>query len=148
MNAASYSESLLHILRQHTADAVAQVQKIKSSMPPKAMGIAIGVHPNQEPDGMFDILVHLEGPDLHCLNKAIDGYRYLFSVSFEDGKLAPNVPLFDPFNTDFEVNDVIVDTSIVWLKEVWSMLEDVDIAVPVTAFGADGYGTRACVKIR
>lgn len=148
VNAESYSEALLSILRQHTANALAQLKTINSVMPLETKGIAIGVHPNQEPDGMFNILVHLEGADLYRLNKAIDSHRYLFSVRFEDGKITPNVPQFDPFDTEFEVNDVIVDTSIVWLKEVWSILEDVGIALPVTAFGAEGYGTKSYVKIK
>lgn len=97
---------------------------------------------------MFSILVHLEGPDLYGLNKAIDRHRHLFDVRFEDGILTPKVPLFDPFDAEFEVNDVIVDTSVVWLKEVWSKLDDVSHSLSITIFGAEGYGTKTPVKIR
>lgn len=148
MNAESYSKALLQILRQHAADALTQLQKINSDLPEKTTGIAIGVHPNQEPDGMFSILVHLEGPDSYSINKAIDDHRYLFNVRFEDGELTPKVPLFDPFDTEFEVNDVIVDTSVIWLMEIWSKLGDVSHTLSVTVFGDEGYGTKTPTTIR
>ena len=148
MNAENYSRTLLQILRQHTAEALTQMQKINSGLPEKATGIAIGVHPNQEPDGMFSILVHLEGSDLYSINKAIDGHRYLFDVQFKDGELTPKVPLFDPFDTEFEVNDIIVDTSVIWLKEIWSKIDDVGHSLPVTVFGDEYYGTITPATIR
>lgn len=148
MNAENYSKTLLQILRQHTAEALTQVQKVHSDLPQKVTGIAIGVHPNQEPDGMFSILIHLEGPDIYSLNKAIDGHRYLFDVRHEGGELTPKVPLFDPFDTEFEVNDVIVDTSVIWLKEIWSKLDDASHTLSVTIFGDEGYGTKTPAKIR
>ena len=96
---------------------------------------------------MFSIVVHLEGPDSYSLNKAIDGHQYLFDVRFEDGELTPKVPLFDPFDTEFEVNDVIVDTSVIWLKEIWSKLDDLSHTLSVTIFGDEGYGTQTPAKI-
>ena len=104
--------------------------------------IKLGVHPNQEPDGLFAILIHLEGPDLYALNKAIDAHRYLFDVKFVDGQLAPQVPMFDPFDMDFEVNDVIVDTALLWLEEVWLNFNGKIKKLPTQVFGEQGYGTK------
>lgn len=148
MKAENYSATLLQILRQHTANALDQLRQINSNLPEKTTGISIGVHPSQDPDGMFSIVVHLDGPDLYVLNKAIQDHRYLFDVRYENGHLTPEVPLFDPFDAEFEVNDIIVDTSLIWLKEIWSKLDGVSHTLSVTVFGDEGYGTKTPTSIR
>lgn len=103
--------------------------------------------PNQDPNGIFSIPIHLDGPDFYNLNKAISDYRCLFNVRYQGGILTPKVPMFDPFDTEFDVNDVIVDTSLIWLRELFSGFLDFADALPVTMFGEDGYGTQTPAKI-
>lgn len=147
MDDETYSKTLLQILRKHSVTAQSQLRKALSSLPEKATAMNIGVHPNQEPDGMFSILIHIDGPDLYSLNKAISDYRYLFHVRYQDGVVTPEVPMFDPFDTEFEVNDVIVDTALIWLRELFSDFKNFAGDLPVTVFGEDGYGTRTPAKI-
>ncbi len=141
MDEETYSKTLLQLFRNRSTAAQDQLRKVISALPDGATSINVGVHPNQEPDGMFSILIHLDGPDLHSLNKEIGDYRYLFDVRYQNGVLTPEVPMFDPFDTAFEVNDVIVDTSLIWLKELFSSFAGCPDTPPVTVFGADGYGT-------
>ncbi|WP_220217323.1 DUF6389 family protein [Gilliamella sp. ESL0441] len=72
---------------------------------------------------MFSIIIHLIGPDLYVLNKVIEPYRELFDVKVIDNKLQPEVPLFDPYETPFSVNDLIIKVSIDWLKHIWDLSE-------------------------
>jgi len=106
MDAISYEIELLRILRMHSDQALKQLAAMDEAMPEKALGINIGIHPSQDPDGMFGIMIHLDGPDLYSLNKAINGHRSLFAVRFVDGNLVPKVPMFNSLDLEFEVNDV------------------------------------------
>ena len=142
MDAKSYSAELLKILKAHSDQAIKTLNAVDEILPEKVSGIMLGIHPNQEPDGMFAILIHLEGPDLYVLNKAIDAHRYLFNVKFVDGRLTPQVPMFDPFESDIEVNDVIVDTALLWLEEIWMAFDGKMKKIPTQVFGEEGYGTK------
>lgn len=94
---------------------------IKTNLPEKAKSVKVGIHPDQNEDGMFSIMVHLCGPDLYVLNKAIADYRLLFDVKFIGGKLQPNVPIMDPDEVSFSINDLIVEVSIDWVKTIWDL---------------------------
>jgi hypothetical protein len=147
MDAESYSAELLRILRTQSKQALDTLMAVDEILPDKVSGLFLGVHPNQDPDGGFNILVHLEGPDLYVLHKAIDAHRYLFQVKFVDGKQRPQVPMFDIFDTEFEVNDVIVDTALMWLQEIWSDFHGKMKELPTQVFGEDGYGTQTPKKL-
>lgn len=142
MDAKSYSAELLKILENYSRQAIQTLNAVDKILPDKTSSIMLGVHPNQEPDGMFSVLIHLEGTDLYVLNKAIDAHRYLFDVKFVDGKLTPQVPIFDPIDTDIEVNDVIVDTALIWLEGIWVVFDGKMKKLPTQVFGEDGYGTK------
>lgn len=147
MDSGVYAERLTEVLNAHTQIALAHLIAIKNALPEKAEGLEFGVHPSQDPDGMFSVVVHLVGPDLYVLNKAIDGNRRLFDVRYEGQKVVPSVPVFDPNEVDFELNDVIVDTTVNWLRALWSEFGELKRAIPVTIFGEDGYGTLTPVKL-
>lgn len=143
INAGSYQRELLAILRAHSEQALKTLRALDAAIPEKTRAIHIGIHPNQEQDGTFSIMIHLDGPDLYVLNKAIDAHRYLFEVRYgEDGCAEPEVPLFSPFHLPFEVNDVIVDTCFLWLEELWKCFGGTKSNLPVEVFGEDGYGSE------
>lgn len=143
MNEGSYKTELLRILRGFSKKAIGTLKNMDEILPSNALGIQIGVHPNQEPDGFFSVLIHLDGPDLYALNRAIQDHRYLFHVRHVGVQIEPQVPIFEPYETDFEVNDVIVDTCIVWLKEIWADFGGTTANLPAIVFGEDGYGTNS-----
>lgn len=116
-------------------------------LPKKVSWIMLGVHPSQDPAGMFSIVIHLEGPNLYALHKVIDAHRYLFDVKFVGTKLVPKVPMFDPFDTDFEFNDVIVDTSLQWLEELWEVFDGELKTLPTKVFGEEGYGSKTSKQL-
>jgi len=116
-----YREVLQDTLKGYTQSAVDMIFKIKTNLPEKAKSVDVGIHPNQDEDGMFSVMVHLCGPDLYVLNKAIADYRLLFDVKFIGGKLQPNVPILDPDEVSFSINDLIVEVSIDWVKTIWDL---------------------------
>ncbi|RJL00687.1 hypothetical protein C9E82_23425 [Paracoccus siganidrum] len=96
---------------------------------------------------MFTVMLHLDGPDLFVLNKAISDFRSLFSVRIVHGAVTPDVPLFDPFDQPFSVNDAIVDIVMVWLKEVWATFGGMNVRLPVTIEGEDGFGSKPTMSL-
>jgi hypothetical protein len=142
-----YKQTLLEVLRTETDAAVSALRSIDRSLPERVRSIRIIVHLPQDAEGMFAIMVHLDGPDLFALNKSIDDFRSLFEVRVNDGKPCPVVPLFDPFDQPFSVNDAIVDISMIWLKEVWAKSGGMSRGLPVTVEGEDGYGSTPVISL-
>lgn len=135
MNQDEYKKVLWKILDMQTYDAVSNINKIKRILPEKANAVQIGIHPSQENDGMFDIIIHLQGPDLYLLNKSIKPYCQLFNVKYVEGVLQPNVPLFDFDEVSFSVNDTIVEVSIGWINQLWALSGGLNI--PTCIFGEE-----------
>lgn len=121
MTETEYREVLQDTLKGYTQSAVDMICKIKTNRPEKAESVDVGIHPNQDEDGMFSVMVHLCGPDLYVLNKAIADYRLLFDVKFIGAKLHPNIPILDPDEVSFSINDLIVEVSIDWVKTIWDL---------------------------
>lgn len=142
-----YKRVLLAVLRADTDAALSKLQKINGCLPEKTRAIRIMVHLPQDAEGMFSVWLHLDGPDLFVLNKAISDFRSLFEIRFVHGAVTPHVPLFDPFDQPFSVNDAIVDIAMVWLKEVWVAFGGMSRRLPVTIAGEDGYGTTPMMSL-
>lgn len=121
MTKTEYREMLQCTLKSYTQSAVDMIFKIKTNLPEKAKSVEVGIHPNQDEDGKFSVMVHLCGPDPYVLNKAIADYRLLFDVKVIEGKLHPNVPILDPDEASFSINDLIVEVSIDWAKIIWNL---------------------------
>lgn len=142
-----YRRILLTVLRDHTDAAVSALHSIDRHLPEKTRSMQIIVHLPQDADGMFAVMVHLDGPDLFVLNKAIDNFRSLFDVRILEGAVSPDVPLFDPHDQPFSVNDAIVDIVMVWLREVWAMFGGMRMRLPVTMEGEEGFGSTPKVSL-
>jgi hypothetical protein len=138
MTVDEYKAALESVLQVHTQAALEHLNAIKQSLPPKARQVMIGIHPGQSGEGFFDIVVHLDGPDLYVLQKAIAPHRFLFEVKCIDGQMHPDVPMFDPDEAAFSVNDTIVDICMDWVEGLWQHLGGIDL--PAIVFGEEGYG--------
>ena len=119
MTQSDYEAELLRILRAHDATARATLTALIAALPPKAREIHIVVFPDQDGEGTFSVVASLEGPDLFVLNKAIEGHRYLFDVRHTEDGIEPEVPLFGSDEAGFDVQNVIVDTAMQWVGELW-----------------------------
>lgn len=139
MSEAEYKAVLVSILRQHSLPALERLRLVGLNLPAKTRMMMIRIHPGQSEEGFFDVHIHLDGPDLYVLNKAIAPYRLLFEVSCIDGPMIPDVPMLDAENAGFSVNDAIVDVCMDWVEELWSQSEGID--VPAQMFGDEGYGS-------
>ncbi len=99
------------------------------------------VFPDQDGEGTFSVVASLEGPDLFVLNKAIEGHRYLFDVPHTEDGIEPEVPLFASDEASFNVQDVIVDTAMQWVAELWETCGRGRSPLPGLVYGEEGYGT-------
>ena len=85
-------------------------------------------------------MIHAVGPDIYVLNKSIGDHRTLFEVKRVEGGLNNAVPLFDPDDTEFSVNDVIADTAANWIEKQWQMVGTQQSNFPVRIFCDGDYG--------
>ncbi|UWQ78842.1 DUF6389 family protein [Leisingera sp. S132] len=150
MDEQTYREQLLEILRQKSEQAVSKLRGVEKALPEMAQGLHIGIHPAQEPDGSFSIWVHAQGPNLYALNNAISENRLLFDGFANTGISDPRtrVPSFDPFNQDFEVNDVIVQVAFCWLREVWASFGGLASGKSADVFGEEDWGDIGLKRLR
>lgn len=143
----AYEQTLLSVLRAHSAAAVSSLQRIDRTLPEKARGLLIMVHLPQDAEGLFSVIVHLEGPDAYALQNAMGQDRTLFNVRFVEGRVVPDVPLFDPFDQPFDVNDAIVDAIMIWMTEVWAAFGGLGKRLPVRVLSPDGFGRRQSLTL-
>ncbi|MDR7943880.1 DUF6389 family protein [Achromobacter aegrifaciens] len=141
MTQSEYIAELLRILRAHDAAARATLTALIAALPPKAREIHFVVFPDQDGEGTFSVVASLEGPDLFVLNKAIEGHRYLFDVRHTEDGIEPEVPLFASDEGGFNVQDVIVDTAMQWVAELWETNGQGRSPLPALVYGEEGYGT-------
>jgi len=142
MTQTEYATELLRILRAHGAAARATLTALIAALPPKAREIHFVVFPDQDGEGTFSVVASLDGPDLFVLNKAIEGHRYLFDVLHTEDGIEPEVPLFAPDEAGFNVQDVIVDTAMQWVAELWQVNGQGRTPLSGLVYGEEGYGTR------
>ena len=138
----AYREALRPVLDRH-ADAIrGKIEAALAALPEKTRRFEIGIHPAQDYEGDFGIWIHLDGPDLYVLNKAIAPHRDLFSVRSRAG-WTEGVPIFEPDDDQpFDVNDAIVDIVGDWLIELWVTIERPAGTPPASVFGEEGWGTK------
>lgn len=135
MTETEYRTVLHDTLERHTESALDTMFQIKTNLPEKAETVEFGIHPSQDEDGLFSVMVHLRGPELYVLNKAIGNYRELFDVKFIEGELQPNVPVFDPEDVSYSVNDVIFEVGLDWINTLWGLSGG--LGIPGYAFGEE-----------
>ena len=135
MTETQFTKALKDILNVHTQEAVEKIRRIRAILPEKTRAVEVGIHPCQDQDGTFSVMVHLRGPDVYVLNKTIAAYRELFDVKIIGGKLHPDVLLVDPEEVSFSVNDLIVETGIVWIKQIWILSGG--LGIPAYIFGEE-----------
>lgn len=147
MDVDDYKEVLLSVLREHSSAAILALEAIDEYLPAEATGVCFMVHLPQDAEGMFSVMAHVSGPNLHVINKAIEGSRELFGVRFVGQQVVPDVPMFDPFDQPFPVHDAIVETVMVWMREIWAIAGGFRQKVKVTVAGQDGYGSPSLITL-
>ena len=93
------------------------------------------------------IRVHLSGPDLYVLNKAISGTADLFNTTMTATGFDPPLPVMSPGEDDFSVSDALADCAIEWLKFRWPSLRAPPVSLPITIAAMDDYGSIGQVKL-
>lgn len=147
MNEKEYIAALRKVLEEYRPVALNKLKNVLKIIPDKATRIELMIFPDQDGEGTFSVRVSLSGPDLYILNKAINDHADLIDVKHTDGGLEPDVPLMDPFDSEFEVNDVLCDTVGEWLKSVWQEADNKEINIPVAVVSDEDYGTTLPIKL-
>lgn len=140
-------KELAQELEKHSDVTIEKIKNVLKSLPSNTNRVNIEIFPSQDRDAFFNVRVNLEGPDLHVLKKEIDEIADLFDPKYTENGIEPYIPTIDPFDIDYEANDIAVDCAANWLKKMWLMVNTQDIIIPVYIVGHDGYGTVTPIKL-
>jgi len=142
-----YILTLSKVLNNHSGTVSLQIPKLLELLPESATRLDLEIFPSQEGDGFFSIHASVDGPDLYVINKSISMHASLFESKHTENGIEPPIPIVDPFNTDYPVNDILVDCAAAWIKRIWESLSHIDCPIPVMIVGHDDYGTITPVEI-
>ncbi len=142
-----YRTDLRKVLDEHSADAIKKLNATLQSIPEKSQSIELTIFPDQDGEGSFGVQVSLSGPDLYVLNKAIEASANIFEIKHSPDGLEPDVPMMDPFDSSFEVNDTLSDVVAEWLKSIWDKVDLEHVNLPVTIVADEGYGMNLPIKL-
>ena len=134
-------------LERQSDNAREQIPRLIGSIPQTATRLDLQIFPAQDADGFFNIRASVDGPDLYVINKAIDAHADIFDAKYTEHGIEPRIPTVDPFDVEYEVNDIVVDCAAKWLQNVWTSLGRIDCSVPVVVVGHDDYGTTTPVEL-
>lgn len=147
MNEDDYIAELTAALAKRTDSVQLKIAPLLTNLPEKAQRLDMEIFPSQDGEGDFSVVASLEGPDLFVLNKPIEPYSELISVRHTPEGCEPDVPMVDPFDTTFEVNDVLTDCVANWLSDIWKKTGPHSVSIPVTIVGHDDYGQITPVEL-
>ncbi len=148
MDKHTLEEELNRELEKHSNTAKNAIQVVLNALPEKAKQLNFEIFPAQDGDGFFTIRVILDGPDLYVLNKSISEFANIFDPKYIDGEISPYIPTVDPFDIDYEANDVIVNCAANWLANLWNGLNISKVSIPVYVVGHNDYGTVTPRKLK
>ncbi len=147
MKESEYKTELRRVLDENSRTAITALNGAFKIIPEKAQSIELMIFPDQDGEGTFGVRISLTGPDHYVLNKAINECAEIIDVKHSPTGLIPKVPLIDPFDSDFEVNDVMVDTVAGWLEAIWKESENLGFTIPVSIYAEEDYGTILPIKL-
>jgi len=148
MSEIEYKIELLKILNENSESIIIKLNKVLKIIPKNTQEIELQIFPDQDGEGTFSIQFSLLGKDLYVLNKSIKEYATIFDVIHTPSGLNPNVPLMDPFDTEFEVNDVLVDIVAEWIEKIWKSVNTNEIKLPIIIVADEGYGKKTPKKLQ
>lgn len=114
-----YRTRLTAVMDDWLEDAADRLACALGALPVKAESVDIGVHLDQDGGGHVSVMVHVQGPDVHVLNKAVEDHRELFVVRSTPDGLVPPVPLVNDFEIDFPTNRIAAEVAGIWAMKVW-----------------------------
>ena len=147
MTESEFIAELTAVLECHSDSVRAEIPLLLTSLPARARQLNLQVFPAQDGDGFFTIRASVDGPDLYVINKVIGTHAELFTAKYTESGVKHPIPIVDPFDVDYPVNDIVVDCAAKWLQSVWQSLGDIECRIPIVIVGHDDYGTVTPIEL-
>lgn len=135
-------------LEKHSDKAIHAMQGVIDALPEKARQLNFEIFAAQDGDGFFSIRANLDGPDLYVINKSIEPVADIFDPKYVNGEITPYIPTVDPFDVEYDANDVVVDCAANWLSKLWEKVAADKVQIPVFIVGHDEYGTITPIQLK
>ena len=148
MNQLEYQQAIRTVLARSTEKAKGRIEAISPKIPPSAKQALVTVYIDQDGEGLLDIRMQLDGPDLYVLNKAIKECASIFETRFTDGGLSSGLPLMEPDTYEFSVHHTLADCAVTWIVSLWEGIDHTLFTIPVLIDVHDDYGTLAPVALK
>lgn len=147
MNEEDYIAELTVALAKQSDSTGSKIAPLLANLPEKAQRLELVIFCSQDGEGDFTVRASLDGPDLSVLNTAIEPHAELLSVRHTPSGFEPYVPMVDPFDTEFEVNDALSDCVAKWLSDIWHRSGPHEVSIPVAIVAHDGYGQTTPITL-
>jgi hypothetical protein len=147
MDKQEFINALVQELEKHSICVIEKWEMVLSILPSQTKAVSVIISPTQDGDGIFNIFVSLDGPDLYILNKQIHDHFQLFSPVHTSNGIEPYIPSVDPFDVDFEVNDTVINTVLPWLEKLWVKVKAEHMTIPISIDSDEGYGSKSSVQL-
>ncbi len=134
---AEYKLKLLEAMQSCNQTAIQNIKGAIANWPEKADVFSFDTFIDQDAEGFVSVLITPDGPDTYALCKAIEDFRYLFEVKFEDGKLNYSLPMFDPNEEKFDVGNAVSETALEWVTYLIGQVGKASFPAPVRFSNCD-----------
>jgi len=143
MSREDYCSEVRQVLEGMAEHAARQISACLDKVPAEAVAVSFDLFPDQDGEGLLNVRISLEGPNLAVLQRAIEEHSAIVSTTIGKAGLEPPFPLMDPFeDLGFSVQDALVDEAAAWLLELCAKLPPSTIAAPAFIRSPEGYGSN------
>jgi hypothetical protein len=132
---------LLAVLHEHSDAARDALRRLVARIPERSRALHLMVFTSQEGDGQFDVFGTIDGPDHYFINQQIADVKDIFTVRNTENGFEPSVPMVDPFDIEFDVNETVIQCVSTWIREIWRTTDGLTPSIPVMIVGHDGIST-------
>ena len=146
MTCDEYIKEVSAVLEAHRQHAATELVAALALVPPNAKRITLNIFVDQDGEGLLDVRVGLDGPDLYVLGKAMESHAQLFETRMTEEGFTPPLPLMDASGEEFSVHDALTDCAASWVASIWRQLSP-SIGWPVVVQSPEGYGTTVPIKL-
>ncbi len=143
-----YISELIEVLQAQSEKASTCMKRVLERVPEKAQMLNFEIFPDQDGEGAFSVHANVDGPDLFVLNKQIESVASIFDVVHTPTGFEPSVPMLDPFETEFDYENVVVDCVAHWVKQLWGDQDNRNIFIPVAIVGHEGAGNATPIYLQ
>lgn len=134
MSEEEYRKELINSLNREKKRIISNINSFLQKIPEEAIRVNIIISPSQDGEGDFYIHGGLNGPNLYLLNKKVENWTNIIDIKHGVNGFEPEVPMIDPFSSDFYANDIIEEVCTKWINDQWNDIDSSKVKVGISIY--------------